>query len=143
MFELDVAAELERDPPFDEAGPKAAPARLLDRRPALLGPNQMEEKLLLARRILERPHHRNAAGLVRERAVFHRVGGKLMEGKPERDRGAGPEMDIVQPGKADATGFAALRIRLDLNLEQRPQRGPGPSTLGQEVVGPRQREQPL
>src|SRR3954470_24058255 len=57
VLELDVAAEVEPDPPLDEPGPKAAPARLLDRRPALLRPDQMQKKLLLARRILERPHH--------------------------------------------------------------------------------------
>ena len=65
-----------------------------------------------------------------------------MEGKPERDRGAGPEMHVVQPGKAEATGFAALRIGLDLDLEQRPQRGPGPGALGEEIVRLRQRKEP-
>ena len=51
VLETDVAAEVEPDPPLDEPGPKAAPARLLDRRPALLGPDQMQKELLLARRI--------------------------------------------------------------------------------------------
>src|SRR5215217_3203798 len=142
VLELDVPAEVEPDPPLDEPGPKAAPARLLDRWPALLGPDQMQQELLLARCVLERPQHRNAAGLVRERAVFHRVGGKLMEGKPERDRGAGREMNVVQPGEAEASGLAVLGVGRDLDLEQRPQRGPGPGAFGQEIVRLRQGEQP-
>ncbi|MFL5144848.1 MAG: hypothetical protein ACJ8DP_16135 [Microvirga sp.] len=55
VLELDLASELQGNPALDEPGPKAAPARLLDRRPALLGPDQVQQELLLARRILERP----------------------------------------------------------------------------------------
>src|SRR3954454_15482914 len=143
VVELDLAAELERDPPLDEPGAEAAPARRLDRRPALLRPDQVEVELLLPDRMLERPDDRDAAGLVRQRAIFDRVRRKLVEGETERDRGARSEMHVVQPGEADARRLRALRIRLDLDLEQSPQRGAGPSTLGQEVMRPRQREQPL
>jgi len=130
--DLRLAAELAAGDALEQGGAEAAAGGRRDWRAAALGPGQFETAAGPGR-----PLHLDAAGLGRERAVLHRVGGQLVQRQRQRVGGPRIEHDL-RAGPARL----AWREPAELGGGDVADLGPAPARGGQQGVGGGHRLEP-
>ena len=125
-------AQFVRDDLLDEIGAEAATLRLGNRGPAAFDPFDLRQRIVDLC-----PTDSDAAASNAERAEFRRIGGKLMDREPQRQRIVGRQFGM-RPDQFQRMVFVA-GIRCQFDLDHRADRRGAPLRLGEQIMRGRKR----